>query len=81
MSLQSKLEEYAKETAAVDEIYEEICSLISQKCHDEKKFNELLKELSKYKDRSFAAYQQCERTVTSYLDELPNSYFDDYDEN
>lgn len=80
MSLQSRLEEYAKETAAVDEIYSKICSLISKKCRDEKKFIELLQELSNYKDRGFAAYQQCVRTVTSYLDELPNSYFDDYDE-
>ena len=41
MSLQSKMEEYAKQTEEVDNIYKEATTLIAKKCRDKSKFNAL----------------------------------------
>jgi len=80
MSLQSKLEEYAKQTEEVDSIYKEATTLIAQGCRDESKFNALLERLLPYKDDSFAAFNILKEKVDDYLDSRLNDYYGDYDE-
>lgn len=80
MSLQSKMEEYAKQTAEVDSIYKEATTLIAQKCRDESKFNALLERLRPYKEASFAAFNIFKEKVDDYLNSRLNDYYGDYDE-
>lgn len=74
------MEQYAKQTKEVDSIYEEATTLISQKCRDENKFNDLLKRLEPYKGYGFAAFSTFEKEIREYLDSTLNGYFGDYDE-
>lgn len=80
MSLQSKMEEYAKQTEEVDSIYKEATILIAQKCRDESKFNALLERLLPYKEDGFAAFNTFKETIDNYLNSILSDYYGDYDE-
>lgn len=80
MSLQSKIEEYAKQTEEVDSIYKEATNLIAQKCRDESKFNVLLERLIPYSGNRFAAFNTFKETIDNYLNSTLNDYYGDYDE-
>ena len=80
MSLQSKIEEYAKQTEEVDSIYKEATSLIAQKCRDKSKLDALLERLLPYKECDFAAFNTFKETIDSYLSSILNDYYGDYNE-
>lgn len=80
MSLQSRMEKYAKQTEEVDSIYKEATTLIAQKCRDESKFNDLIERLRPYKDAGFAAFNTFKETINDYLNSMLNDYYGDYDE-
>lgn len=80
MSLQSRMEKYAKQTEEVDSIYKEATTLIAQKCRDESKFNALLERLLPYKENGFAAFNTFKETIDNYLNSTLNGYYGDYDE-
>ena len=80
MSLQSRMEKYAKQTEEVDSIYKEATALIAQKCRDESKFNALLERLLPYKEDGFAAFNTFKETIDNYLNSILSDYYGDYDE-
>lgn len=80
MSLQSRMEKYAKQTEEVDSIYKEATTLIAQKCRDESKFNALLERLRPYKENGFAAFNTFKETIDNYLNSILSDYYGDYDE-